>query len=520
MNETLITPPLTPLLVPPMPPRPYIDPETNVIKRYIRFFRKLAHNPLEIYSKAFFDEDIVSGEIFGANFSTISNPDGVRHFLVSHAKNYGFNRLREEILVPLLREGLLVAEGDLWKHTRSALSTVFTPRYVGGLATTMAVVAREHADTVRRDNLNAAPLKISDAMVDITLDVLMRCMFPTSMLPKHTGDDNRGQFDAKRFTQNIDALVTSYGSPHFLDFLNAPKWIPRTGHARRDRIVCDVQDQLQRVVAARRSEIEGDNADAPAQNPVDNSGKKFDQNLGQSSGQSSGQNSGDNPADNNDLLSLLLTAGRNEGTMLSDDQVIDNMITFLAAGHETSARSLAWAFYLVSQSSDWSGRINEELDSVDLDTMPPNEWQNALPILTAVLKESMRLYPAAGVVSREAKLDDVICGESIPKGTLVSVSPWVLHRHTKLWENPDAFDPSRFMGERVKSIPRFAYLPFGAGPRVCIGASFALQEMIIILAIYLKEFTFTHMGKEHPMPIMNLTVRPSTDLPMQVDLRE
>ncbi|UTW56108.1 cytochrome P450 [Kordiimonas sp. SCSIO 12610] len=488
-----------PSLIPPSPPRPYIDPNTNIVKRYVRFFRLLAKNPLEVYSKAFFDEDIVDGEIFGANFATISNPDGIRHFLVTNAKNYGFNRLREEILVPLLREGLLVVEGDLWKHTRGALTTVFTPRYVAGLADTMALVAREHADRVATANVDGAPLKVSDAMVDITLDVLMRCMFPASQLVDKPSGQSSGMgahnagFDAKRFTENIDILLTDYSSPHFLDFVGAPKWIPRTGHARRDRVVRDVQAQLRGVVMARRKEIEAAETEKAKDNTVNNDG---------------------------DLLSLLLTAGRDGGTPLSDDQVIDNMITFLAAGHETSARSLAWTFYLVSEAPDWAAKITEELDRVDLDALAPSEWQNALPVLTAVLKESMRLYPAAGVISREAKVDDTICDQAIPKGTLVSAAPWVLHRHSKLWENPDAFDPSRFIGDAVKAIPRFAYLPFGAGPRVCIGASFAMREMIIILAVYLKRFTFTHVGKDHPMPIMNLTVRPSTDLEMQVKARE
>jgi cytochrome P450 len=322
-----------------------------------------------------------------------------------------------------------------------------------------------------------------------------------------------------RFIRNIDALLMDYSSPHFLDFINAPKWIPRSGHARRDRIVRDVQAQLRSVVVARRQEID---LEIDLEINLETI-EKIKTNEQAGDADDTGDKTSDRlKANDSDLLSLLLTAGQNEdeGTQLSDDQVIDNMITFLAAGHETSARSLAWTFYLLSQSPDWMGRVQTELAALDLDHVSPAEWQAHLPVLTAVLKESMRLYPAAGVISREAKRDDTLCGEAVSKGTLVSVAPWVLHRHAKLWENPDAFDPGRFMGNAAKGIPRFAYLPFGAGPRVCIGASFAMQEMIIILAVYLKRFTFTHSERVHPMPVMNLTIRPSTDLAMRVEVRE
>jgi cytochrome P450 len=156
---------------------------------------------------------------------------------------------------------------------------------------------------------------------------------------------------------------------------------------------------------------------------------------------------------------------------------------------------------------------------LDLSDLPEHKWQTALPVLTAALKETMRLYPAAGNISRMAVEADIIGDLEIKPGTAVSTAPWVLHRHQKIWENPDTFDPRRFMGTAADKIHRYAYLPFGAGPRVCVGASFAMQEMIIILAKYLKAFRFTHTGTEAPMPLMQITIQPTTPLMMGIEKR-
>jgi cytochrome P450 len=456
------------LYIPPMQDRVFIDPNRHFLKNYIWFFKALARNPLEIYSQGYFKEPNMAGRMLGMDFANLSEPEAIRRYLVTNAGNYKFNHIRQSIFEPILREGVIVVEGDLWKHSRGALAAVFTPKYVGNLANIMIDVANRHADKLATLKESLA---VTQNMIDITLDMLIETMFSPDT-----------KFDVARFTKNIDILLIDYSSPHILDFIRAPKWIPRSGHKRRARVVAEVRTQLMELVDSRRRALKGE-------------------------------------GELHDLLGLLLTAKGASGESLNDNQVVDNLLTFLAAGHDTSARSLAWTLYLLNQSPDYADKVRTELDTTNLDDIPPSKWQGALPILTAVLKESMRLYPAAGVISREAVEDDQCGSMAIKAGTSVSTSPWVLHRHELLWDNPDAFDPERFMGERAKDIPRFAYLPFGAGPRVCIGASFAMQEMIIILATYLKRFTFTHVGDEVPLPIMNITLRPSTDLPMMVEER-
>ena len=318
---------------------------------------------------------------------------------------------------------------------------------------------------------DGAVLPVTTEMSDIALDVLLACLFSGDLA-----------LDKARFTAELNALFVRYSSPHVLDLTSAPRWVPRVGHGRRDRIIRGLRAQVAQVLAARRAR--------PAT---------------------------DEEAD--DLLSLLLRAGHEDGAPLDDEEIIDNLLTFLAAGHETSARSLAWTFYLLSRSDDARARVEDELDAVDLDATPPDQWEERLPYLTAVLKESMRLYPAATMLSRVAMEADQLGAHFVKPGAGVYTAPWVLHRHRALWRAPDVFDPERFLGEEATRIHRFAYIPFGAGPRVCIGGRFAMQEMIIILARCLSCFRFRHVGAQEPSPVAKITLRPSTDLPMRLERR-
>lgn len=465
---------MTELFMPPMPDRRTARANHTRLIDYVRFFRAMATNPLEIFTSHFYEDPIIVGRAFGFEYINVYDPEAIRHYLVTNASNYRFDRLRQMVFEPILREGLLVAQDALWRRTRRAITGVFTPRYVEGLSDIMLEVANRRVAALATQ----APgeIAMADEMVDAALDMLLDCMFaPDTPL------------DRARFTENLERIFENHSAPHPLDFLNAPAWIPRSGHKARARIMQDLHDQLGEIITARRAQM---------------------------------REAGGSTEGAKDLLSLLVGAGAAEGEQLTDDQIIDNLLTFMAAGHDTSARSLGWTFYLLGQSPHYQRLVEEELDAVDLGSLPPDKWQGALPILTAVLKESMRLYPAAGNISRVAVEADTLAGTPVKPGVAVATAPWVLHRHKTLWDNPDMFDPARFMGTAADAIHRFAYLPFGAGPRVCVGASFAMQEMIILLATYLKAFRFENLGTEPPMPIMQITIQPSTALPMGFEPRQ
>jgi cytochrome P450 len=220
-----------------------------------------------------------------------------------------------------------------------------------------------------------------------------------------------------------------------------------------------------------------------------------------------------------DILTLLLDAlDPATGRRMTLAEVRSNILTFIAAGHETTANSLSWSLFLLSQSAQWRDRVQAEADR-EMDG-PVEGLAERLVETRAVIEEAIRLYPPIAAISRVAIDTDVLAGETIRRGSLVVIAPYVLHRHRGLWDHPDAFDPARFLGEMRKGIDRFAYLPFGAGPRTCIGSAFALQEATLVLGAIMQRFNLRPMPGHVVWPILRVTLRPADGLPMMVRRRQ
>ena len=206
------------------------------------------------------------------------------------------------------------------------------------------------------------------------------------------------------------------------------------------------------------------------------------------------------------------------GRGMSDADVRSNIVTFIGAGHETTANALTWTLYLLSQSTEWRERVEREIDQ-NFDEARDDDPTEALPVTRAIIDEALRLYPPAATLSREAIGEDWLVGTPIAAGTVVTVAPYLLHRHRRLWKDPELFDPSRFLGAAREKIDRFAYIPFGAGPRVCIGMPFALQEATIVLARLLSRFRFELQPGCVVTPQQRVTLRPRHGLTMRVRRR-
>ena len=219
-----------------------------------------------------------------------------------------------------------------------------------------------------------------------------------------------------------------------------------------------------------------------------------------------------------DLLTLLMKAADPEtGTGLSDEEVRANVITFIGAGHETTANALTWSLFLLSLSPEWQDRLGAEADEAMRG--PVETLAERLIETRAVIEEAMRLYPPVASLSREAIGPDDLCGRRIRKGALIIISPYVLHRHQLLWHEPGRFDPTRFLPGARERIDRFAYLPFGAGPRVCIGAAFSLQEAVIVLAGLMRRFRVSPARDFVVEPIQRITLRPRDGLKLTLHRR-
>jgi cytochrome P450 len=212
---------------------------------------------------------------------------------------------------------------------------------------------------------------------------------------------------------------------------------------------------------------------------------------------------------------LLAAEDPKSGRTMTTAELRDNLLTFIVAGHETTAQTLSWALYLMGFDTSAQDRARAEVQSALQGRAAGAEDLQALPFIRAIIDETLRLYPAGGMLSRTAQSDDMLCGTQIKKGETVMIPVYALGRHRKLWEAPDAFRPERFRDR--KAIDRYAYLPFGDGPRICIGASFALQEAVIILATLLQRFRFTAVKGRTPEPKMLITLRPHGGVWMTVE---
>jgi cytochrome P450 len=287
---------------------------------------------------------------------------------------------------------------------------------------------------------------------------------------------------ATQFQQAVSRYFDTVGRIDPLDVIGAPDFLPRINRMRGKGSLAFFADAVNDIVASRRALI-ASGATPPA-----------------------------------DLLTLLLRAGDPEtGRGMSEDDVRANIVTFINAGHETTANALTWTLFLLSQSPEWRERAEADADQA-FDSQGRVATEKC-EILRAVFEEALRLYPPAAMLARQAIADDELAGLRIPAGTVVTVSPYVLHRQRGLWDQPDSFDPSRFLGEKRDRIDRFAYIPFGAGPRVCIGMAFAMQEGIILLAHFLRALRFELVEGQEVMPIQRVTLRPRNGMKMHVKRR-
>lgn len=436
------------------------------------FLMALRRNPLTTWGERHFEEPVITGEGALGRITVINDPSLIRHVLVDNAANYRKDDLQLRILAPGLGRGLLTAEGEEWRLQRRTIAPLFTPRKVTGFFPAMVAAAdtlirRWHRRPERRE------IDISLEMTRVTLDVLERTIFTQGVAR-----------DPDALARAISRYFEGLGRIDPADIFGLPDWIPRIGRLRA-RPAIRFFDELVIELVQNRKNLIARGEKAP-----------------------------------NDLLTLLLEAADPEtGKGLSELEVGANIVTFIGAGHETTANTLSWSIYLLSQDERARARIEREVDEVLGDEAFSPEHLDKLVYTRAVIEEAMRLYPPAPMLGRAAIAEDRIGDLVIPAGSLVTIAPYVLQRHKRLWDNPDAFRPERFLPEERGRIDRFAYLPFGAGPRVCIGSVFALQEAVIVLASIVRAVRLD-LKEGHPVtPLHRITLRPEHGLPMRLTSR-
>jgi cytochrome P450 len=411
-------------------------------------------NVLELIPEIATHAPIISGAT-GKRWHMVMDPEALRIILRDRVEDYPKSMVTKLILEPAIGNSLFVAEGAEWLWQRRTAAPVFTHRNIAALAPVMTRAAERAA--ARFDAASGRAIDAFDEMVAATFEVISDVTF--------SGGE---AFDRGGVHRAIEDYIGQTAKISLLDILGAPAWVPRPGRMFAGGAMRQMKRMADASIDQRRK--------APHEGVPD-------------------------------LLDLLL-AGEDpkSGRKMNVDELRDNLLTFIVAGHETTALTLAWSLYLCAFAPEIQKVAREEAQAALGDRAATVADLPALPLIRRIVDEALRMYPPAAFLSRTAQKADRLCGREIrPKDTII-LPIYALHRHHSHWQNPDAFDPDRFLDP--KAIPRFAYLPFGDGPRVCIGASFALQEAVIILATLLARFKYALVPGKAPKPVMILTLRP------------
>ncbi len=375
--------------------------------------------------------DLVRMKMMGKWWFVVSHPDDIERIFVKDARimkrDSGI-----EIVERILGHGLLTSEGDLWKRQRKLMSQAFTPKRIAEYATAMVHVG----DVALKRWRAGATTNLHHEMSRLTMEVVADVLFSASMDAAAVATVGGAMEVANEFFS---------GSPEAM--LKIPKWVPTPRNVGMNRAVARLDRVVYDIIAKRRA----------------------------------GQ-------PKSDLLGTLLAARDDDGAGMTDVQLRDEVMTLFLAGHETTSLALAHALYLLSINPEIERRLHDEIIKVLGDRLPTADDARSLPLTEHVIKETMRLYPPAWSTGRETLEPYEIRGCPIPVGSQLVTSQWIVHRDARWYPDPERFDPERWSPERAKSIPRYAYFPFGGGPRVCIGNHFAMMEATLLLAMIVQRF--------------------------------
>jgi cytochrome P450 len=452
-------------------PRRLIGPD--VPEKNLSLFKAIKvgrQNPLATLPMAAYREPIWSSRSFFGNILVVSDPTAIKRILLDNVANYPKAPMERDILSAAFGDGLLTSEGEKWRAHRRIMSPAFDMRSLAGYAPAVGerIEALSQAWTAKG---SGASIDVSEEMTQLTLEIISRTMFSADApgLNDMVGDTlHRGQ-ELLAFTV-LDVMPVI-----------GPMRVART-MKRIHKTFSELDAAMTKLIASRA----GRPADAPR-----------------------------------DLLDRLVAARDGEtGQGLSGREIRDEIVIIFLAGHETTAVAMTFVWYLVSQHPEVEAKLHDELARVLGGRAPTQADLAALPYTRMVIEEAMRLYPPApGITGRVALEDDDLGLRKIKKGQQIAILPWVLHRHQTLWDDPLRFDPERFAPERSASRPRFAYLPFSGGPRICIGAQLAMMEATLILATLAQRFGLRLAPGPEVELQSRVTLRPKDGMKMVLESR-
>ncbi|GAA4417351.1 cytochrome P450 [Actinokineospora soli] len=448
-----MNPMATPGRVPPGPPR----------SATFSLLKQLAGDRLTLMSTAAATYgDAVRVAIGPKTLYFFNHPDHAKHVLADNAANYrkgiGYVEARRA-----LGDGLLTSDGELWKEQRRTIRPVFQHKRIAGQAGTIIEEAGKLVARLKAAGSGGEPINVLDSLTEFTLGVLGQTLLDADLSAfESAGHSFEAVQDQAMFEMETMGLV--------------PKWLPLKGQRRFRKARADLFRIVERLVEHRTA------------NPV-------------------------SPPD--DVISRLIeSTSREADPRVGAQRMRDELITLLLAGHETTASTVGWAMWLVSQHPEVGERLHAEAVSVLGDRTPVYEDLKGLRYTSMVLEEAMRLYPPVWILTRNSIEADEVGGYHVPAGSDVMVCPYTLHRHPAYWDRPDEFDPERFDPDKPNERPRYAYIPFGAGPRFCVGNHLGMMEAGFVLAMIYRELRMDTVAGHQPKPEPMLSLRMGGGLPM------
>ncbi len=442
---------------------PHIRPPERQLP-YFRALHAMIDNPMEGWPRAVYEQMVYVPPRRDFRTVYICDPHLLRRVFVDDVANFSKSHISGRLLRPLLGRGLLTAEGDHWRWQRQAAAPAFQPRRIHGASPVIASATENMIE--RWAAKDGGRLDMQTEMVRLTFDVILETML-----------GGAGEHDVAEMSRNIAVYLHHLGTPGVTDLFGAPTWLRSVTAPRGVAAIRYLQNAVMAMVARRRA--------AP---PV------------------------------GDLVDMLMS-GRDPTTQraMSDIELRDNILTFMTGGHETTALTLTWSLFLVASHPETQARIRAEVDGVCADRPIAAADASRLRFTRQVIEEAIRLYPPVPVLTRVCNAPCRLGAHDIAKGDIVVAPIYAMHRHRAHWDNPNAFDPDRFADRSVDR--RFVYMPFGGGPRICIGSAFAMMEATIVLASIVRACSL-HRDPSAPVrPLLRITLRPEGGMPVDVSLR-
>jgi cytochrome P450 len=435
----------------------------------LRALRLARDNMVAAWPISFYRREFIVENILGQRLFIVNCPEGVQHVFVTNSRNYRKSPSNSATLTPLLGSGLFVSEGELWNRQRKVMSPAVGHSRMPDYARIVIEAGREALEAWTA--LGPAPfdVDVNDPFTLLTAEVISQIMFGYKLGPK-----------GWTLYEAFKDYQATAGRVHVAELVGLPDWLPRPGKRGGRKAVEKFDSVLLDIIKVGRSR----GVEAP-----------------------------------DDLLNMLLSFRDEQGQPMTPDLVRDEVASIFLAGHETTAITLSWAFYLLHRHPAVEARVHEEVDRVFGDREPVYGDMENLVYCRAVIDETLRLFPPVHVFSRQALEDDEVCGHKVPKGSFVTVASWVLHRHKLWWQDPQEFHPERFLPENADKIDRFAYIPFGTGPRVCLGKHLGLLEATMLFAMTARRFRLRLKPGASVEPLGRMTLRPRWGMPMIIERR-